>query len=246
MKAWKTVLKIKMSFCKLIGIMYLIILSHRISRPCIHNVFLYWESTSSARFLWIFLRRLCKGKNRCSPCAVSVSFCDCQDPYVDCQDPWILSFIESRAFFLCGLSRVKDWSIGCAFIVYTHIQSWICSFQTATSGVSSLARLPWGSKVSSEIAEVAKNRDTLQAIQIYEFGKYLLHFTELCLSLKGFLRTTVWTIDLSQGYVSLPSSLNLLSVIVYTFANERWPTYIVLGLALSCLFHVLYLGKRIF
>ena len=121
-------------------------------------------------------------------------------------------------------------------MVYIHIQSWIGSFQTATSGISSLARLPWGSSVSSEIAEVVKNRDTPQAIQIYEFGKYLLHFAELCLSLKGFLRTTVWTIDVFQGYVCLPNSLNLLSVIVYTFTNERWPAYIVLGLA--CLIYI--------
>lgn len=41
--------------------------------------------------------------------------------------------------------------------------------ETTTSGISSLARLPWGSKVSSEVAALARSREAGETLQLYEF-----------------------------------------------------------------------------
>lgn len=41
--------------------------------------------------------------------------------------------------------------------------------EMTTSGASTLARLPWGSKVSSEIAALARSREAGRALQLYEF-----------------------------------------------------------------------------
>ncbi|KAI5061929.1 hypothetical protein GOP47_0022468 [Adiantum capillus-veneris] len=42
-------------------------------------------------------------------------------------------------------------------------------FERTTSGISSLARFPWGSRVLSDIAELSKTREVAQPLQLYEF-----------------------------------------------------------------------------
>ncbi|KAH7281063.1 hypothetical protein KP509_36G028300 [Ceratopteris richardii] len=87
--------------------------------------------------------------------------------------------------------------------------------ERTTSGISTLARLPWGSKVSPEIAELSKTRTTFRPLQLYEF--------EACPFCRR-VREALTELDLSAEIYPCPKgSIHHRSIVQEKGGKEQFP-----------------------